>query len=135
MKNRLSEVVDRLERPHGRVVITKHGRPAAVVMSVEDLEGLEETLDVLSDSKLMRRLRKADAEIAADEAAELTKAEAFELIERHRWCHTATRSNGRPPRNGALQSCPRRWPPQSWSSSTEGSSAIRIAWVVSCILN
>lgn len=41
VKNRLFEVVDRLEREHGRVVITKHGRPAAVVMSLEDLEGLE----------------------------------------------------------------------------------------------
>lgn len=39
--NRLSEVVERLEREHGRVVITKHGRPAAVVLSIEDLEGLE----------------------------------------------------------------------------------------------
>ena len=37
-KNRLSEVVERLEREHGRVVITKHGRPAVVVLSVEDLE-------------------------------------------------------------------------------------------------
>jgi prevent-host-death family protein len=43
--NRLSEVVERLEREHGRVVITKHGRPAAVVLSVADLEGLEETLE------------------------------------------------------------------------------------------
>ena len=42
MKNRLSEVVDRLEREHGRVVITKHGRPA-VMLSLEDLESLEET--------------------------------------------------------------------------------------------
>lgn len=47
VKNRLSEVVERLEREHGRVVITKHGRPAAVVLSIEDLEGLEETLEVL----------------------------------------------------------------------------------------
>src|SRR5512140_2562477 len=36
VKRRLSEVVDRLEREHGRVVITKHGHPAAVVISVED---------------------------------------------------------------------------------------------------
>jgi prevent-host-death family protein len=43
VKNRLSEVVDRLEREHGRVVITKHGHAAAVVISVEDLESLEET--------------------------------------------------------------------------------------------
>jgi prevent-host-death family protein len=41
VKNRLSEVVDRLEHEHGRVVITKHGRPAAVMLSLEDLESLE----------------------------------------------------------------------------------------------
>src|ERR1700733_11834609 len=34
VKNRLSEVVDRLEREHSRAVITKHGHPAAVVISV-----------------------------------------------------------------------------------------------------
>lgn len=40
VKNRLSEVVEQVEREHGRVVITKHGRPAAVVMSLYELEGL-----------------------------------------------------------------------------------------------
>ena len=79
VKNRLSEVVDRVEREHGRVVITKHGRPAAVVMSVEDLESLEETLSILSDPKLMRRIRKAEAEIAAGEAEELTADQALAL--------------------------------------------------------
>ncbi|MFZ1286890.1 MAG: type II toxin-antitoxin system Phd/YefM family antitoxin, partial [Candidatus Phosphoribacter sp.] len=44
VKNRLSEVVDQVEREHGRVVITRHGKPAAVVISTEDLESLEETL-------------------------------------------------------------------------------------------
>lgn len=82
VKNRLSEVVDRLEREHGRVVITKHGRPAAVVMSVEDLEGLEETLDILSDPKLMRRIRKAQAEVAAGQVEELTKDDALALVNR-----------------------------------------------------
>jgi antitoxin YefM len=84
VKNRLSEVVDRLEREHGRVVITKHGRPAAVVMSVEDLEGLEETLNILSDPRLMRRIRKADAEIASGEAEELTVDQALALVKRQR---------------------------------------------------
>jgi antitoxin YefM len=48
VKNRLSEVVDRLEREHGRVVITKHGRPAAVMLSLEDLESPEESLAILA---------------------------------------------------------------------------------------
>lgn len=82
VKNRLSEVVDRLEREHGRVVITKHGRPAAVVLSVEDLEGLELTLELLSNPKAMRRIHKADAEIAAGDVAELTKEQALALVRR-----------------------------------------------------
>ncbi|HSP38411.1 MAG TPA: type II toxin-antitoxin system Phd/YefM family antitoxin [Frankiaceae bacterium] len=80
LKNRLSEVVDRLEREHGRVVITKYGRPAAVVISIEDLEALEETLDILSDPKLLRRIRKAEAETAAGQAEELAKDDALALI-------------------------------------------------------
>jgi prevent-host-death family protein len=79
VKNRLSEVVDRLEREHGRVVITKHGRPAAVVLSIEDLEGLEETLELLADPKIMRRIKKANAELAAGKAATLTKDQALAL--------------------------------------------------------
>jgi antitoxin YefM len=82
VKNRLSEVVERLEREHGRVVITKHGRPAAVVLSVEDLEGLEQTLEILSDPRAMRRIRKARAEISASEAEELTKEQALALVRR-----------------------------------------------------
>lgn len=82
VKNRLSEVVERLEREHGRVVITKHGRPAAVVLSLADLEGLEETLEVLSDPGLMRRVRKGDAEIERGESETLTRDEALGRIRR-----------------------------------------------------
>jgi prevent-host-death family protein len=80
VKNRLSEVVEQVEREHGRVVITKHGRPAAVVLSVDDLEGLEETLEILSDPRLMRRVRKGMAEIDADQTEELSKEEALARI-------------------------------------------------------
>ena len=79
VKNRLSEVVDRLEREHGRVIITKHGRPAAVVLSIEDLEGLEETLELLADPKIMRSIKKANAELAAGKSAILTKDQALAL--------------------------------------------------------
>jgi prevent-host-death family protein len=80
VKNRLSEVVDRLEREHGRVVITKHGRPAAVVLSVEDLSSLEETLDVLNSTALMDDIRTGVAELRSDDAVALTRAEALDLL-------------------------------------------------------
>ncbi|HSO53091.1 MAG TPA: type II toxin-antitoxin system Phd/YefM family antitoxin [Actinomycetes bacterium] len=78
VKNRLSEVVDRLEREHGRVVITKHGRPAAVMLSLEDLESLEETLAVLSDPELVAAIREA----ATSGTTRLSKQEALAEIER-----------------------------------------------------
>jgi prevent-host-death family protein len=82
VKNRLSEVVDRLEREHGRVVITKHGRPAAVVLSIEDFEGLEETLDLLSDPRMMRRIRRADVEVAEGKSVRLSKDQAMKVAQR-----------------------------------------------------
>ncbi|HEY1914222.1 MAG TPA: type II toxin-antitoxin system Phd/YefM family antitoxin [Streptosporangiaceae bacterium] len=80
VKNRLSEVVDRLEREHGRVVITRHGHPAAVVMSVEDLESLEETLDILDSAELLAGIRASLAEVSAGSAGVLSKDEALRLI-------------------------------------------------------
>lgn len=80
VKNRLSEVVDRLQREHGRVVITKHGHPAAVVISVEDLESLEETLDIVGSEALLSDIREALAELAATDPPVLSKDEALRLI-------------------------------------------------------
>jgi antitoxin YefM len=82
VKNRLSEVVDRLEREHGRVVITKHGRPAAILLSLEDLESLEETLTILSDPDLMAAIREADADVAAGRTTGMRKQEALAEIKR-----------------------------------------------------
>ncbi|HET7481828.1 MAG TPA: type II toxin-antitoxin system Phd/YefM family antitoxin [Actinomycetota bacterium] len=82
MKNRLSEFVDGVERVHGRVVITKHGRPAAVIMNVDDLQSLEETLQILSDPKLMEDIRRSETEIEKGKSKKLTKDEALALTKR-----------------------------------------------------
>ena len=65
IKKRLSEIVDGVEQRHDRVVLTRNGRPAAVLMSPDDLESLEETLDILSDPKEMAEIRRAQQEVAA----------------------------------------------------------------------
>ena len=80
VKNRLSEVVDRLEREHGRVVITKHGHLAAVVMSVEDLESLEETLDIMDSAALLADIRESLTELTSARAEVLSKDQAQRLI-------------------------------------------------------
>jgi antitoxin YefM len=67
-KARLSAVLDEVRDTHDRVVITRNGRPEAVIMSLSDLEALEETLDLLSTPGALDEIRVAEAEIARGEA-------------------------------------------------------------------
>lgn len=66
-KARLSAVLDDVRDTHERVVITRNGRPEAVIMSLADLEALEETLDVLATPGALDDIRRAEAEIARGE--------------------------------------------------------------------
>ena len=80
VRDQLSTVVDKVEREHGRVVITKHGRPAAIVLSIDDLESLEETVDVLSSPALIKQILKSLEELQTSPATVLSKDDALALI-------------------------------------------------------
>ena len=67
VKARFSELVDRVKRQQDRVVVTRNGKPAAVLISTEDLESLEETLAVMSDRSLAAQIRESQKAVAADE--------------------------------------------------------------------
>lgn len=67
-KARLSAVLDDVRDTHERAVITRNGRPEAVIISVADLETLEETLDLLSTPGAVDGIRAAEEEIARGEA-------------------------------------------------------------------
>lgn len=56
----LAEVVELGER----ILITRSGRPAGVLVSVEEYEGLLETLEILADPEMAESVRRglADAE-------------------------------------------------------------------------
>jgi prevent-host-death family protein len=71
VKAHLSELVGRVQSQHERVTVTVHGRPSAVLVAVEDLEALEETVAVLSDSDTLRQLAASDAELARGEGEDL----------------------------------------------------------------
>jgi prevent-host-death family protein len=57
VKAHLSEVADRVEREHDRILVTRNGRPSFVLLSPDDLAALEESLDILQDDELMESLR------------------------------------------------------------------------------
>ena len=64
-KAHLSAVLDEVRDTHERVVITRNGRPEAVIMALSDLEALEETLDLLATAGALEQIRQAEADIAA----------------------------------------------------------------------
>jgi prevent-host-death family protein len=68
VKTHLSELVGRVHDHHERVTVTVYGRPSAVLVAVEDLERLEETLAILRDVGTMNRLADSDAELARGES-------------------------------------------------------------------
>lgn len=64
-KNRLLDLVRDLQAKDDIVAITKNGVPAAVLLSVEKFEGFLETIDILSDERAMRSLRRSLREARA----------------------------------------------------------------------
>lgn len=72
-KSKLNELVEDAVRTQERITITRHGRPAAVLISIEDLESMEETLYWQSQPGIHDDISASRAEAAAgqlhDEAA------------------------------------------------------------------
>jgi antitoxin YefM len=62
---RLTELLDEVETRHEHLVITRKGRPAAVVLSPEEWEAIEETLAVLQDDDTLAALRDSEDDVTA----------------------------------------------------------------------
>jgi antitoxin YefM len=59
VKTRLPELVAGVEEREEEVVVTRKGRPAAVLVNYAEYERLKETLDVLSDRDLMGQISES----------------------------------------------------------------------------
>ena len=71
VKAHLSEVADRVEREHDRIVVTRNGRPSFVLLSPDDLESLEEMVAILQDDELVESLRTSRRQAAAGDTVPL----------------------------------------------------------------
>lgn len=71
VKAHLSEMADRVEIQHDRILVTRNGRASFVLMSPDDLESLEETLEIVRDEELMQSLRRSRAQAARGETVPL----------------------------------------------------------------
>ena len=59
----LSKVIDNIHKKFDRYVITRRGKPEVIMMSIDDYEGLLETLEIESDPDLMKRLKQAEEDM------------------------------------------------------------------------
>lgn len=58
-----TSIVDDVNKKLDEVVITVNGTPAVIMVSIDEYESLQETLDILSDKKLMKDIRQGEREI------------------------------------------------------------------------
>jgi len=72
-KAQLSDLADRVEDEHERILVTRNGRPSFVLMSPDDLEALEETLDILRDDELLASIRRSRRQAAAGKRLRLAE--------------------------------------------------------------
>ena len=63
LRPELPRVISRIGGKLDRYVVTKHGKPVVVMMSIEDYESLMETLDILADPKAMADLKRGEEDI------------------------------------------------------------------------
>lgn len=63
LRPELPAVIRDIDTKLDRYIVTKRGRPVAVMMGVDDYEGVMETMEILSDKALMKRIKKAQRQI------------------------------------------------------------------------
>ncbi len=65
LRPRLSKVLENVNKKFDRYIITKRGRPEAVLLSIDEYESLLETMEIQSDPVLMKHLARAEKDMKA----------------------------------------------------------------------
>lgn len=63
LRPELPKIVDAIDDRMDRYVVTRHGKPIVIMMSIEDYDALMETLDILADKQAMKGVKQGIAEI------------------------------------------------------------------------
>lgn len=71
VKIKFSRLVDDVLRRDDEIIITRNGRPAAVLMSAEEYEGWKETQEIKKDPELMQEIREGEKELRKNKGKKL----------------------------------------------------------------
>lgn len=70
-RSHLADLLDEVAERREHVTITRHGRPSAVVIPVDEYEALEETAAILSDDDTLAAIQRGLDDLAAGDAVPL----------------------------------------------------------------
>jgi antitoxin YefM len=73
LRPELSKILQKIHRKFDRYIVTRRGKPEAIILSIEDYESMLETLEIQSDKKLMKRLKKAEQDLKKGKGISLEK--------------------------------------------------------------
>ena len=80
VKAKLSEIVDDVQARDERVVITRKGKPAAILMSHDDMESWEATVEIMSDPEFMADIRRGVRELEQGRGRVYSDADLEQLL-------------------------------------------------------
>jgi antitoxin YefM len=75
-RTRLADLLDEVADRREHITVTRRGRPAAVLVPVDEYEGLEETAEILSDEPTLAAIRWGLDDLAAGEVVSLDEVRA-----------------------------------------------------------
>lgn len=83
LRAELAELLDQVADRREHIIVTRHGRPAAAIVPIDEYEGLEETAEILSDPAAVRAIQRGLADLKAGRVSTLDEVRA-DLAERKR---------------------------------------------------
>lgn len=75
-RSQLADLLDEVTERREHVTVTRHGRPAAVLIPVAEYEALEETAEILSDDPTLQVIQQGLADLATGETVSLDQVRA-----------------------------------------------------------
>lgn len=75
-RTHLAELLDEVADRREHVTVTRRGRPAAVLVPVDEYQALEETAEILSDEGTLEAIRRGLDDLAADDLVPLEEVRA-----------------------------------------------------------
>lgn len=76
LRPKLPKIIDKVDSELDRYIISKHGNPVAILLSIDDFESLIETLNERADKENLKRIRRGLKEAKTGRTIDWKKVKA-----------------------------------------------------------